>query len=93
MEKPCRKYASKASPRTLFYFGKQPKKNCIQEVILRIRYFKRGLSKTLRDLKQKGLETSDQSLFRLWNKIKKISLLVIYYQPKFELFQNLHLQI
>ena len=25
MEKPCRKYAPKASPRPLFYFGKQPK--------------------------------------------------------------------
>ena len=25
MEKSCRKYAPKASPRPLFYFGKQPK--------------------------------------------------------------------
>ena len=25
MEKSCRKYASKASPRPPFYFGKQPK--------------------------------------------------------------------
>ena len=34
--------------------------------------------------KQKGLETSDQSLFRLQNKFTKISLLVIYYQTKFD---------
>ena len=34
--------------------------------------------------KQKGLGTSDQSLFRLRNKFKKISLLVIYYQTKFD---------
>ena len=34
--------------------------------------------------KQKGLGTSDQSLFRLQNKFKKSSLLVIYYQTKFD---------
>ena len=34
--------------------------------------------------KQKGLQTSDQSLFRLQNKLKKIPLLVIYYQTKFD---------
>ena len=34
--------------------------------------------------KQKGLGTSDQSLFRLRNKFKKISLLVVYYQTKFD---------
>ena len=33
---------------------------------------------------QKGLGTSDQSLFKLRNKCKKISLLVIYYQTKFD---------
>ena len=33
--------------------------------------------------KQKGLGTSDQSLFRLWNKFTKISSLVIYYLTKF----------
>ena len=32
---------------------------------------------------KKGLGTSDQSLFRLQNKFTKISLLVIYYQAKF----------
>ena len=34
--------------------------------------------------KQKGLGTSDQSLFRLRNNFTKISLLVIYYQSKFD---------
>ena len=34
--------------------------------------------------KQKWLVTSDQSLFRLQNKRKKMSLLVIYYQTKFD---------
>ena len=33
--------------------------------------------------KQKGLGTSDQSLFRLQNKFRKIPLLVIYYLIKF----------
>ena len=34
--------------------------------------------------KQKGPETSDQSLFRLRNKIRKIPLLVMYYLTKFD---------
>ena len=34
--------------------------------------------------KQKGLGNSDQWLFRLRNKFTKISLLVIYYQTKFD---------
>ena len=34
--------------------------------------------------KQKGLGTSDQSFCRFWNKFKKISLLVFYYQTKFD---------
>ena len=33
--------------------------------------------------KQKGPGTSDQSLFRLGNKFRKIPLLVIYYLTKF----------
>ena len=32
--------------------------------------------------KQKGLGTSDPPLFKLRNKFKKVSLLVIYYQTK-----------
>ena len=51
--------------------------------------------------KQKGPETSSQSLFRLPNKFRKIPLLVISYLTKsddviktiVELFQKLHLQI
>ena len=35
-------------------------------------------------IKQKGLGTSDQSLFRLQNKFTEISLLVIHYQTKFD---------
>ena len=34
--------------------------------------------------KQMGPGTSDQSLFRLRNKFRKISLLVMYYLTKFE---------
>ena len=34
--------------------------------------------------KQKGLGTSDQSLFRLQNKFRKIPLLVMYYLTKFD---------
>ena len=34
--------------------------------------------------KQKGLGTSDQSLFRLRNNFTKIYLLVIYYQTKYD---------
>ena len=34
--------------------------------------------------KQKGPGTSDQSLFRLQNKFRKIPLLVIYYLAKFD---------
>ena len=33
---------------------------------------------------QKGTGTSDQSLFRLRNKFRKIPLLVMYYLPKFD---------
>ena len=47
MEKPCRKCGPKASPRPLFYFGKQPKTAiACKKIILRIRYFESGLSKT-----------------------------------------------
>ena len=34
--------------------------------------------------KQKGIGTSDQSLFRLRNKFRKITLLVMYYLTKFD---------
>ena len=67
----------------------------MQEIILKIKYFEGGLSKSLkkgnffffsnpvpfnrkRYQKQKGRGTIDQSLLRLWNKFKKIPLLVMY---------------
>ena len=68
----------------------------MQEIILKVKYFERGLSKSLKKVtsfflsnpvpfnrqnyqKQKGHGTSDQSLFRLRNKFRKIPLLVMYY--------------
>ena len=73
----------------------------MQEIFLKIRYFERGLSKSLKKVyfifflnpapfngqsyqKQKGSGTSDQSLFRLQNKFRKIPLLVMYYLTKFD---------
>ena len=44
MEKSCRKWAPKPSPRPLFYFGC----HCMQEILLKIRYFERALSKTFK---------------------------------------------
>ena len=66
----------------------------MQEILLKIRYFERGLSKSLKKVsfifsfeqvpfngqsyqKQKGPQTSDQSLFKLQNKLRKIHLLYI----------------
>ena len=63
----------------------------MQEILLKVRYFERGLPKSLTKVtlfsllnpvpfnrqnyqKQKGPETSDQSLFRLQNKFRKIPL-------------------
>ena len=60
----------------------------MQEILLKIRYFERGLSKTLSNLvsfnghnyqKQNGPGTSDQLLFRLRKKFRKIALLVMYH--------------
>ena len=73
----------------------------MQEIILKARYFERGLSKSLKKgnfiffsnpvpfnrqsyQKQKGPGTSDQLLFRLRNKFRKIPLLVMYYLAKFD---------
>ena len=47
MEKSCRKCAPKASPRSLFYFGKQPKTAIACKKFF-LRYFGRGLSKTFK---------------------------------------------
>ena len=66
----------------------------MQEIILKIKYFERELSKSLKKVfffsnpvpfdgqsyqKQKGPRTSEQSLFRLHKKFGKIPLLVVYY--------------
>ena len=72
----------------------------MQEILLKIRYFERGLSKTLKAnfvflpnpvpfnvesyQKQNRLLTSDQSLFKLRTKFRKIALLVIYYLTKLD---------
>ena len=67
----------------------------MQEILLKIRYFERGLSKTLfflsnpvpfnRQSHQKqGPGTSDQWPFRLRNQFTKVSLLVMYYLTKFD---------
>ena len=74
----------------------------MQEILLKIRYFEKGLSKTLKKKltlfffsnpvpyngksyqKQKRPETSDQLLFRLWNKFTEMYFLVIYYLTKFD---------
>ena len=73
----------------------------MQEILLKVRYFERVLSKTLKKVsyilsskptpfngqnyqKQKGSGTSNQSLFRLQNKFRKIPLLDIYYLTKFD---------
>ena len=72
----------------------------MQEILLQIRYFERGSSKSLKKAnffflsntvpfngqnyqKQKEPGTSDQLLFRLRNKFRKIILLVMYYLTKF----------
>ena len=44
IEKSCRKCAAKASPRPLYNFGSC----CMQEIILKVRYFETGLSKSLK---------------------------------------------
>ena len=72
----------------------------MQEILLKVRYFERGLSKSLKKVtlsflrnpvpsneqnyqKQKGPGNSDQPLFRLRNKFRKIPLLVMYHLTKF----------
>ena len=74
----------------------------MQEIILKVRYFERGLSKSLKKgnfifflsnpvsfnrqnyQKQKVPGTSDQSLFRLQSKFRKIPLLIMYCLTKFD---------
>ena len=70
----------------------------MEEIILKVRYFERGLSKSLTFFffrtqsllmnkvitNKRESETSDQSLFRSQNKLRKIPLFVIYYLSKFD---------
>ena len=73
----------------------------MKKIFLKIRYFKTGLSKSLKKVKfqfflnpvlfngqsyqkQKEAGTSEQTLFGLQNKFRKIPLLVIYYLTKFD---------
>ena len=72
----------------------------MQEILLKITYFERGLSKSLKKVnfflsnpvpfngqsyqKQKGSGTGDQSHSRLQNKFRKMYLFVIYYLTKFD---------
>ena len=52
MKKSCRKCASKASPRSLFYFGKQPKTAIGCKKFFQNRYSERGLLKPFKKLHQ-----------------------------------------
>ena len=63
----------------------------MHEIILKVRYFERGLSKSLKKgnfefsaKKQKEPGTSDQPLFRLQNNFRKIPLLVMHYLTNFD---------
>ena len=47
VEKSCKKYAPKASPRSLLILVNNPYSRCMQEILLEIRYFERGLLKSL----------------------------------------------
>ena len=71
-------------------FKKKNFYHCMQEIILKIQYFERGLSKSFKKStlfflsNPKGARTSDQSLLRLRNKFREIPLLVTYYLTKFD---------
>ena len=70
----------------------------MQEIILKVRYFERGLSKSLKkrltliflsnpvpfNRKKQRCGTSDQLLVRLQNQFRKIILLVMHYLTKFD---------
>ena len=73
----------------------------MQEINLKIRYIKKGLSKNFKKVslifllnpvpffgqdyeKQKGPETSDNSLLSLQNNFRKVPLLMIYYLSNFD---------
>ena len=88
----------KLVPVSFFNFGKKTqKRHCMQEIILKMRYFERGLSKSLKNVKfifffrtQSLLmdmimkEKRSLSFFRLQNKVRKIPILVMHHLTKFE---------
>ena len=50
MEQSCRKCATKASPKSLFYSGITKNSHCMQEILLKIRYYGKGYRKALKKL-------------------------------------------
>ena len=64
MQKMC----PEASTRPLFNFVKQPKTHCMQENLLKIRYFERELSKRIK--KVNFIFSFEPSLFQ-WTKLSK----------------------
>ena len=95
MEKSCRKWAPKASPRPFFIFVNNQKQPLDPRNSFKNKIFWKRI-KTLKKVfpsnsfneeiyqKQKGPGTSDKSLFRLRNKFTKIYLLFIYCLTKFD---------
>ena len=99
MEKLWRKCASKASPRP-FFLVDNPKQSLYARTFFKSKIFWERIIKNPKLTffflsspvpfnkqsypKQKEPGTSDQSLFRLRNKFKNISLLVMYYLTKFD---------
>ena len=85
--------------------------HCMHKNILKVSYFERGLSNSLKKVtsffllnpilfnrqlncqKQKGTGASDQLLFRLWSKFRKIPLLVMYYLTEFDDVIKSHLWV
>ena len=50
MEKACRKCARKASVKSLLFFGITQNNHCMQEVLLKIRYYRKGYQKDFKKL-------------------------------------------
>ena len=90
----------KLVPDLFIIFVNNRNSHCMQEIALKVRYFKEDYQKALIKVtlffllnpvpfngqnyqKQKRLGTSDQSLFGLRNKLRKIPLLVMYCLTKF----------
>ena len=50
MKKSCRKCVKKASPKLLFYSGITKNNHCMQEILLKIRYYGGGYQKAVKKL-------------------------------------------